>query len=317
MTVRSRRPARPSSAEQERRGPDRRGGTALAGRVAATVGSTRGPSLLTQCPRSRGHGQRRTGPGRLRREVGEHGASGTPPASPRRAPRRPAPAGLVGRSPRTSVGGSARARSTAAASRRSPVVVLGPDQGLQPAHGVVVADVERVEVDPAAPDDLGQAGREQGGGRSPSTRALQQDRARPVGRIEARCRRRSSGRSSGPGRGTARRTRRPPAARAARAAPRAPAAASRTGPPRWSGWPATSTVVADGVPLVEQHGPESVVRSGRRRPCQRAAARTRFGCRLATGSESTSASTSGSSATASAQSVKQADDPRACSPKSR
>ena len=35
----------------------------------------------------------------------------------------------------------------------APFVVLGPDKGGQPAHGVLVGDVERIEVDAAAPGD--------------------------------------------------------------------------------------------------------------------------------------------------------------------
>ena len=43
---------------------------------------------------------------------------------------------------------------------RQPLLLIGPDQGFQPAALVVVANVDRVEVKAGAPDDLRQAMRQ-------------------------------------------------------------------------------------------------------------------------------------------------------------
>ena len=93
-----------------------------------------------------------TAPGRPAR-----GRRSPPSGRPRpvrpRPPARPAPgarrAGHRARAP----AGPRRATAIARSQALAPVVVLGPDEGGQPAHGVLVGDVERVEVDAAAPGD--------------------------------------------------------------------------------------------------------------------------------------------------------------------
>ena len=57
-------------------------------------------------------------------------------------------------------GGSRRATSTAATQPLAPLVLLGPDQVLQPRHRVGVGHVERVEVDATPPGDVGVGGRD-------------------------------------------------------------------------------------------------------------------------------------------------------------
>ena len=57
----------------------------------------------------------------------------------------------VSRSPRYTVGGFRRAQPTASASRCRRPASTGPQQALQPAHVVVAADVERVEVQARPP----------------------------------------------------------------------------------------------------------------------------------------------------------------------
>ncbi len=70
------------------------------------------------------------------------------------------------------------------AQARTPIVVLGPDQRVQPRDVVGASHVERVEVDAAAPDDLGQA---IGHRHRPLHRAIEHHRARAVVGVELRC----------------------------------------------------------------------------------------------------------------------------------
>ena len=111
------------------------------------------------------------------------------------------------------------------------VVLLGPDQGLEPGHRVGVGDVERVQVDPAAPRDLRQRGRQRG--RAGHLAAQVRRRPEPHCGVRRRPRVAPPVREEvepGAGAGLDQRDRPDAAPRA-----RTPAAGWPAGRPRWSG----------------------------------------------------------------------------------
>ncbi len=205
------------------------------------------------------------------------------------------------RSPRTSAGGSARATSIAWTQLGPAVVVLGPDQHRQPVHLVGVGDVERVEVDarrarrrPAAGPAAAPVPRRERRAPGPApirrTASAGRPRVRVAVRVEAE-----------PGA-----TPRPPAARAGRDRPPAANAGTRVASrPASLVWVARSRMVRRIVPSSSSSARRSASYGpGAATPCQRAAAKTRFGCRLGRGSASSQPSTSASSATRSDHSSK-------------
>ena len=149
--------------------------------VAAAVGDQAGHQLLEAAP-----------VGVL--EVGDHRAVEHHDRAVLRRPRPPAAGSSSSRLPRVSARRVGPGDLDGGTQPLAPLVVLGPDQRRQPGHRVVVGDVERVQVDAAAPGHLGQPVRAR---RShPWTRHSSSgpDPSRSVSR--RRCARR---RSSGPG----------------------------------------------------------------------------------------------------------------------
>ena len=168
--------------------------------VAAPVGDQPGHQVVEAAPVRLARGRRSP-------------RCGTPRPGRARRPRPTSPGSSSSRSPRDERGRVGAGDLDRGQQPLPPVVLLGPDQVGQPRHRVGVGDVERVQVDAAAPGDLGGVTASAKSPRSPSHSS---SGPAPAGHgCRLRCRPRVA--TTGPGRGTARRSRRPRAAPAARA----------------------------------------------------------------------------------------------------
>ena len=136
------------------------------------------------------------------------------------------------RSPRDDARRVGRRDRGGGAQSRTAILVLGPDQRLEPRDVVGTSHVERVEVDAAAPHDLGQP---LGHRHRPVDRAVEHHLARAVDGVELRVPRVPVAVPVGI-EAEARRMPRPRAARSAPRSRRAPGRAGRIARPRSSAW---------------------------------------------------------------------------------